>query len=788
MLRGLAATILLLTVSPLLFAQGLSAEQLDRIKKATVYIIVTDTRGGTGSGFVVKHDGNDLYIVTNNHVIDHDYEKIMQGRMEPAKESKAKVKVVFDSGTPTERSAKGIILAADPDRDLAVVKVTGLKDSPKPLDVSDSPMLMETLAVLACGFPFGGQLADGNKNPNVTLTPCTVSSLHKDSAGNLKTVQVAGNLNPGNSGGPLVTNDGKLIGVAVRSILGSGIGEAVPYHEVHKLLKGRPGRVKLTPVMEEGKEGTAKLTVTLLDPYNKIKSVTAHTNKTVAKIPAPKEGDSPPLMPGAMKVEMKIEDGEAVCDVAIADGKAAIQLELVNDDGTIITNPIEIKVSTPRAVPGGAATPDPDNELIPGGGKPRFRGRDGRVYELPAMPAVVRPKASEKAVDLSDLNSKAESFLDKSVTVEGLSNCQLMTNDPNAYEITVVTDANQAPRNLRMILPRDLAMQLSELALPDAFDVNFALRIEGKVLKPKGRNSGHIVEVSELSFLDAEAKVVTTIKPLSRATGSKATLSAVNRFPADYKGQKVTLEGMILGSSNIGREYGLRINHSTGMTVLGLKFFTSKDLSERVETDVPREGAMARFECNVENVDPKDGMGILGVSSIELLDKDGKPGKKLSGDGKILYPVMATLKPAPEKTAATTSTEAKPESRKAAAAAEPKGDGNMLLYLGVGGGVGLLALLTGGYFMLTRKKISTPKKAKYGGKAVEEVEDTPKPRAKAKPAYKSKPAVKEEAEVEEEAEASPPVTQAAPRPLPKPPSKPARPAPKTEDNPFANFG
>src|SRR6476469_5194575 len=84
--------------------QSLSAEQLARIKAATVYIVVVTPggQGGSGSGFVVKTIGDDTFIVTNNHVIDFNH-KILAAGGEPATPFKAAISVVFDSGNPKER-------------------------------------------------------------------------------------------------------------------------------------------------------------------------------------------------------------------------------------------------------------------------------------------------------------------------------------------------------------------------------------------------------------------------------------------------------------------------------------------------------------------------------------------------------------------------------------------------------------------------------------------------------------------------------------------------------------
>src|SRR5204863_6844580 len=88
---------------------GLSAEVLDRTKKATVFIRVKEKSGrqATGSGFFSA--GNDL-VLTNAHVV---------GMLDPESPPPATIDVVLDSGLRSERSYRGSVVTVDRDSDLA---------------------------------------------------------------------------------------------------------------------------------------------------------------------------------------------------------------------------------------------------------------------------------------------------------------------------------------------------------------------------------------------------------------------------------------------------------------------------------------------------------------------------------------------------------------------------------------------------------------------------------------------------------------------------------------------
>ncbi|MDG3576431.1 DegQ family serine endoprotease [Rhizobium sp. YJ-22] len=162
-----------------------------------------------GSGFVISSDG---YIVTNNHVIDN------------AKT----IKVTLDDGT--ELSAK--LIGADAKSDLAVVKVT----APKPLTTvtwGDSDRLRAGDQILAIGNPFG---------IGTTVTAGIVSARGRDlhSGPYDDFIQIDAPINHGNSGGPLVDIDGKVVGIntAIYSPNGGsvGVGFAIPSDQAQKIV------------------------------------------------------------------------------------------------------------------------------------------------------------------------------------------------------------------------------------------------------------------------------------------------------------------------------------------------------------------------------------------------------------------------------------------------------------------------------------------------------------------------------------------------------------------------
>lgn len=177
------------------------------------------TPAGTGSGVIYQVDGNNTYIVTNNHVV------------EGAKE----LKVKLSNGKTIDAELMG----TDALTDIAVLKVQGQLNI-KPVSFADSSKIRIGEPVYAIGNPLGLELAG-------TVTEGIVSSKERTmkvetSAGNasVKVIQTDAAINPGNSGGALINTSGQLIGINSMKISANqveGIGFAIPSNDTKTIIE-----------------------------------------------------------------------------------------------------------------------------------------------------------------------------------------------------------------------------------------------------------------------------------------------------------------------------------------------------------------------------------------------------------------------------------------------------------------------------------------------------------------------------------------------------------------------
>jgi S1-C subfamily serine protease len=186
---------------------------------ATVFLKLKVGRSiSSGTGFVIRVERDTALIATNRHVVTPD--------LDDKEGAKLEVTAVFRSGKGPgqEESLPAEIVAIDSgeeiNHDLALVRVRGLKRPVTPIDVNQiaSPTLRMRYA--AYGFPLP-MLKFNQGNPTITVTQGSVSKLRPDQLGQLFAIQLDGSLQPGNSGGPIVDDRGRLIGVAVAKLEGS---------------------------------------------------------------------------------------------------------------------------------------------------------------------------------------------------------------------------------------------------------------------------------------------------------------------------------------------------------------------------------------------------------------------------------------------------------------------------------------------------------------------------------------------------------------------------------------
>ncbi len=360
------------------------------VKRATVFVRVQGVGWkGTGSGFVVAADKDGVLVATNYHVVAApDFDK--KPRPAPADLLKSfktsTVTAVFDSGAKGEVAAAAEVVAADPENDLAVLRITGLKDPPKPISYATPPKLSETMAVYTFGFPFGQALATGKGSPAITVGKGSVSSLRLGDDGELAVVQIDGALNPGNSGGPVVDAKGQLVGVAVATIRNSqGIGLAVPCAELGRLMKGRLDGFHVTATKGADGKLTVRAEVGVLDPAGAVRGATLHYIVVPPKGAKPKPGEPLEKQPGAKTVALKVAGGVATGELTLdaADGDLYVQAVPDGPGASGATRVRDFALALPKAGPGAVA-------LAPGGTMPAGPGA-GEAPRRPGGSSTPRP-------------------------------------------------------------------------------------------------------------------------------------------------------------------------------------------------------------------------------------------------------------------------------------------------------------------------------------------------------------------------------------------------------------
>jgi S1-C subfamily serine protease len=167
----------------------------DRVGPAVVRVerVAANGRGGMGSGVVISPDG---LVLTNSHVVDGTRELRL---------------------TDTEgRSMEARLIGEDPDTDLALLRAGAARNLPSAV-LGDSKTLKRGQLAVAIGNPLGFES---------TVTAGVISALGRSlrsRTGRLieDVIQTDAALNPGNSGGPLVSSRGEVIGINTAIIAGA---------------------------------------------------------------------------------------------------------------------------------------------------------------------------------------------------------------------------------------------------------------------------------------------------------------------------------------------------------------------------------------------------------------------------------------------------------------------------------------------------------------------------------------------------------------------------------------
>jgi S1-C subfamily serine protease len=175
-----------------------------------------------GSGVFISEDG---YCLTNHHVAG----------------TQNQTKITLFSG----KQLMAKLVCTDSVGDLSLFKVQGAEGEKFAfVEIGDSDKLEVGQYVVACGNPFGITLPAEDNRMYPTISLGIVSALHRYQGEYFDCIQTDAAVNPGNSGGPLVTLDGKMVGINGRiatrymNRVNSGVGYAIPSAQIKAFLPG----------------------------------------------------------------------------------------------------------------------------------------------------------------------------------------------------------------------------------------------------------------------------------------------------------------------------------------------------------------------------------------------------------------------------------------------------------------------------------------------------------------------------------------------------------------------
>jgi S1-C subfamily serine protease len=586
---------------------------LDELKRACAYIKVeAGNLSGTGSGFLISSDPGGALVATNYHVIEAAAApKFGAGTN--------KVTAVFNSGQPDEKALKATIVAFDPVADLAVLRVEGGGPWPKALNPYHAlPKVVEGTPVQFWGFPLGEILASGKRNPEITLGTGTVSSLRRTASGKLDRVQISGTMNPGNSGGPLVDTDGRLVGVAVSIVnpkLGTGIGFAVPVDDLIALLEGRLLTTIFVPTGLENGRAKFLVFVPIMDPLERVETVfvrrwagagsppEAVKDAATGFRPFGMRKDGKANLPGVDEFPLKTfrTEGGAATGLSIALGEMTVPLDAAQ---------VQIQVAS-QTVPN-----------LQTGAK---------------LTAASKPVAYTLAVADQPVGSDARPFTDLTANPDALAGKVVVVKarvaaPPNNWDavqdLIVVGLDGRRPDRMKFLVDRAAAAEFDEV-VPEHQPMPVRLVC---AVGRRGADGVVPVRVARLDFIGRGDAVVRTI-PGPAAAEDK--LAALNRDLPRFAGQTVEMKVSAVPLSPQLVQGELMVVFPSRYDPRNLRFMMSTSMRQRLLEAIGtgmRPGTIVPVRVTAvvpTRVAPGAPRTPLTLTKVEFLDEDGNPSRTI---------------------------------------------------------------------------------------------------------------------------------------------------------------
>lgn len=239
---------------------------------------------GEGSGIIYSTEG---YIITNYHVVER-----------AINDKNAKVTVILSSGDKIEAKVVG----GDSITDIAVIKIE--KEGLIAAEFGDSDAIEVGELAVAIGNPLGLEFAGSVTVGYVSAVNRTITS----SGSTYNLIQTDAAINSGNSGGPLVSSKGKVIGINTAKISATGVegmGFSIPINEALPIVEELITNKKVArPYI--GITGVS-ITATDAQKYNLVEGVYVHSV----------EANSPAELAGIQQGDVIVEvNGTKVLSVA----------------------------------------------------------------------------------------------------------------------------------------------------------------------------------------------------------------------------------------------------------------------------------------------------------------------------------------------------------------------------------------------------------------------------------------------------------------------------------------
>jgi hypothetical protein len=326
--------------------QEISEETLQRLTNATVLVC-------SGGVERAKYSAGFLYAVENSQgAIFTNSTAILEGAQRGAN-----FRCKLNPGDRGVRTVETILTGVDESDRVAVLTLSDAH-LPAPLGLDVTADVVESQRVFVLGLPAQtGPLTEPAHLPHA-ITPTAIAHVRRDKDGRLHLLQLAAGVNEWNEGGPVVTETGQLIGMAILNSASPPCGLVIPARRLQEMAAGRPDCVRFTHSSAQARDYTFRVDVDLIDPFSHFATVdllSAPVPSADARLPV-----IPKYIPGVADVPLAVgmrEDrmsiphgGRSIEDVTwkpvIGEMLYHVQFRWTRKDGTVCySNPAAIDLS-----------------------------------------------------------------------------------------------------------------------------------------------------------------------------------------------------------------------------------------------------------------------------------------------------------------------------------------------------------------------------------------------------------------------------------------------------------